>query len=308
MPYASEMSETIYNLFAYTDGSRIHSLGIHPYKLAEEGGDDSKLDFLKERCLVDHAHAFQARILSPVITPAEFLTKHRLGTALALFEELFAHFKAPAAPLFVMTTVVNGKPQVDHSYSDRLDPNDISGPGVMTDYLLKYTNEDTIDLIRMFDDDYFKAIKLLFNSGMLVSSTKLLMIFIDTVAFVEHGDQPGNFVSWLKTYVPLSSLNLEPEELWELRNGVLHMSNLHSRCVLSGKVKRLVPCINLGDTVEDELRAEKRFDLFRFITALATGVGAWVQTYNDDRAKFEKFVERYDTVISDSRAAYSTAA
>lgn len=307
MPYAPVMPETIYNLFAYTDGSRIHTIGIHPYDIADEAPDETKLTFLKERCLVDHANAYQARIVSPVITPAEFMAKHRLGNALQLFEQLFIHFKAPAAPLFVMTTIVNGKPQVDHSYADRLDPNDISGPGVMSDYLLKYATTESIDLIQMFDDDYFKAIKLLFNNRMLVSSVKLLMIFVDTAAFVEFGDQPGSFVSWLRTYVPLLPLNLEPQELWELRNSVLHMSNLHSRAVLSGKVNRLVPCVNLGDTVVDELSAEKRFDLLQLVAALTTGVGAWVQTYNDDRAKFEKFVERYDTVISDSRLAYSTA-
>jgi hypothetical protein len=307
MPYASVMPETIYNLFAYTDGSRIHTIGIHPYEIAHEATDESKLTFLKERCLVDHVNAYQARIVSPVITPTEFMAKHRLGNALHMFEQLFIHFKAPASPLFVMTTIVNGKPQVDHSYADRLDPNDISGPGVMSDYLLKYSTTDGIDLIQMFDDDYFKAIKLLFNNGMIVSSVKLLMIFVDTAAFVEHGDRSGNFISWLGTYVSLSPLNIEPQELWELRNGVLHMSNLHSRGVLSGKVNRLVPCVNLGDTVVDELHAEKRFDLLRLITALITGVGAWVQSYNDDRAKFEKFVERYDTVISDSRLAYSAA-
>jgi hypothetical protein len=307
MLYADAMPETIYNLFAYTDGLRIHAIGIHPYKIAGEVSDESKLSFLKERCFTDHVSAYQTRIVSPVITLAEFTAKHRLGTALHLFEELFVHFEASATPLFVMTTIVNGEPTVDHSYSGRLDPNDVNGPGVMADYLLEYSTADSIDLIRMFDDDYFKAIKLLFNNGMLVSSTKLLMIFVDTVAFVEHGDEPGNFVAWLKTYVPLSPLNLEPQELWELRNGVLHMSNLHSRSVLSGKVKRLVPCINLGDTQVDELRAEKRFDLLRLIAALSTGVGTWIQTYNDDRSKFEKFIERYDTVIADSRLAYSTA-
>jgi hypothetical protein len=243
--------------------------------------------------------------MSPTFTVSEYLAKHRLGTALHLFEELFRHVDAPANPLFLMTTIVNGEARVDHSYSGALDPNDISGPGKMDDYLTKYTSGESIDFMRMFDDDYFKAIKLLFNGGFLVSSTKLLMIFIDTAAFVEHGDVQGNFQSWLRTFVPLRDVNVDPAELWEFRNGVLHMSNLHSRAVLSGKVMRLVPCINLGDTVIDPDRNEKRFDLLRLISAIASGVGSWMQTYNDDRSKFDKFVERYDTVVSDSRTAYS---
>jgi hypothetical protein len=82
------------------------------------------------------------------------------------------------------------------------------------------------------------------------------------------------------------------------------MSNLHSNRVVSGKIKRLVPCINIGETIVDDKRMEKQFDLLKLINVLAVGVGKWIETYNSDRQKIEKFVERYDTVVSDARVAY----
>jgi hypothetical protein len=294
----------IYNLFAYTDGKIISHVGIMPYKIVDDSSDEDKLGFLKERCLVDHVDAHKARIVSPEITLNAFNSKHRMGTAIEVFEELFQYVSASSTPLFVMTIIENGEARIDHSYTGLLDPNDIEGEGKMIDYLVHYTSDRGINFIQMFDDDYFKAIKLLFNNGFLVSSTKLLMVFVDTAAFVEYGDEPGNFKKWLNAFARLDEIDLEAGELWELRNGVLHMSNLHSRGVISGKVARLVPSTNLGATVILEGRREKQFDLLRLIEVIAAGVGRWMESYNADPQKIEKFVERYDTVISDSRVAH----
>jgi len=299
------MPEVIYNLFAYTDGKVLTHLGIVPYTIVDEGSDEDKIDFLRERCLIDHVDAYKARIVSPETTLAAFYSKHRLGTVLSLFEELLQHVNAPPAPLFGMTIIENGKARIDHSYTgSALNLNNIEGRDKMVDYLTHYTSEQGINFVQMFEDDYFKAIKLLFNNGLLVSSTKLLVIFVDTVAFVEFGDEQGNFKKWLDTYTPLGEIGIEANELWELRNSVLHMSNLHSRAVLRGDVTRLVPSINLGETVIDEEHREKQFDLLKLINVIATGVGRWMESYNDDPQKIERFVERYDTVISDARLTY----
>lgn len=298
------MTEVIYNLFAYTDGKIISHLGIVPYNFAENSSDEDKIVFLQERCLIDHVDAYKARIVSPEITLDAFYSKHRLGTVTDIFEELFQHVNAPPAPLIVMTIIENGKARIGHTYTGSLDLNKIEGVDKMVDYLAHYTSERGIDFIQMFEDDYFKAIKLLFNNGLLVSSTKLLMIFVDTVAFIEFGDEQGNFKKWLNTFASLEEIGLEENELWELRNSVLHMSNLHSRAVLRGEVMRLVPCINLGATVTDEESREKRFDLLKLINVIVAGVGRWMESYNADRQKLEKFVERYDTVISDARVAH----
>ncbi len=47
----------------------------------------------------------------------------------------------------------------------------------------------------------------------------------------------------------------------------------------------------------------KPFNFYGLIIALGAGIGRWAETYNTDRDKFLKFVERYDTLLSDSRLA-----
>ncbi len=298
------MSETIFNLFAYSDGRVITHIGIRDYPLAEEGSDDRNIAFLQQRCRFDHVDAYKARIVSPEITVGAFQAKHRLGTAIQMFSELLAMAGAPPSPLFVMTTIVDGEPWIDYSYVGHFDPIKVDGMGEADDYLVHYTTPHGIDFIRMFDDDYFRAIKLLFNNKHLVSSVKLLMIFIDTMAFVEFGDRRDIFKEWLDRFVDLGDIELSSDELWELRNGVLHMSNLNSRAVRSGKVLRLVPCVGLGSTELDLKRREKRFDLLRLINAVGAGVGKWMVSYNENPEKLETFVERYDTVISDARLTH----
>lgn len=298
-----EMPEIIYNLFVYTDGKIITDLGIVQYKIVEDGSDEKKIDFLRARALLDHINAYKAKIISPEISMESYFSKHRLGRAMEMFEELFQLFNAPPDPLIAMTVIENGAVSIATSYEGlSLDLSDKTAGFV--DYLHHYTSDKGIDFGQLFEDDYFKAIKLLFNNGFLVSSAKLLMIFVDTVAFVEFGDQPGIFVKWLDSYASLSSIDLEAGELWEFRNGVLHMSNLHSRRVLNGKVQRIIPCVNLGETIFDEVRNEKQFDMLKLINVLAAGLAKWIETYNADRKKIETFVERYDTVISDVRKAY----
>lgn len=55
----------------------------------------------------------------------------------------------------------------------------------MEDYLVKYTTPEGFDVPRLINDDFFLAIKLLFNSGLYVSASKLLLSFIDSIAYVE---------------------------------------------------------------------------------------------------------------------------
>lgn len=300
------MPETIFNLFVYTDGELVTDLGIESYDIIDAPTDETKLEFLRERALIDHRTAYKGRIVSPILTYSEYIAKVRVGSELLLFEEFFLLFKAPINPLFVLTVIRNGEPKINHSYSGDLVLNEIKGRNAMVDYLVHYTTDDGINFMQMFDDDYFKAIKLLFNNGHLVSSTKLLMIFIDTISFVEYGDIKGSniFTKWLNTYTDLTSLNVSADELWELRNGILHMSNLHSRNVLNKKVKRLIPSVNLGHSARNSEEDDKCFDLLELIKVIATGVGNWMQSYNDNPIKIEKFVERYDMVISDARSTF----
>jgi hypothetical protein len=178
----------------------------------------------------------------------------------------------------------------------------------MSDYLSLYRTDAGFDLPQLLNDDYFLAIKLLYNNGFFVSCAKLIVSFIDTIAFIEYGDISGNYQRWLNTYVDLEYVGVTSEELWEYRNSLVHMSTLESRKVITGKVKRLVPIVigsgllpvNVADLPAEE--NSKFMDLFRLIEALSQGsCDKWARSLNEDRQKRQKFIERYDLIISDKR-------
>src|SRR5438270_13625772 len=103
------------------------------------------------------------------------------------------------------------------------------------DYLNLYMTPAGLDIPRLLNDDFFEAIRLLFNSRKFVSSLKLLLSFLDTIAFLDSGESGGpHFQRWLDTYVDLSTVGATSQELWEHRNSLLHMTNLDSRRVLGG--------------------------------------------------------------------------
>jgi hypothetical protein len=156
--------------------------------------------------------------------------------------------------------------------------------------------DEGFDLPRLLNDDYFLAIKLLFNNSYYVSATKLLISFIDTMGFVEFGDDGSNtFVRWVDTYVDLTPVGITAEELWEHRNSLLHMTNLDSRKVLAGKAKRLLCYVGtLPNGFPSEDQDQKYFNLQKLIHTVAAGTSRWAATFNVDRSKFETFVN--DTI------------
>lgn len=172
----------------------------------------------------------------------------------------------------------------------------------MKDYLFEYHTPEGFDILRLFNDGYFLAIKLLYNNRRYVSATKLLMSAIDTVAYLDFGDSAGNFSAWLDTYADLQSLNVSSEEVWELRNSLVHMTNLDSRKVLSGKVQRLqfyvgFPPANFP-TGDGET---KYFGLWQFIQCIGVALQRFAESFNNEPKKFENFFSRYDRIISDTR-------
>ena len=77
----------------------------------------------------------------------------------------------------------------------------------MTDYLSRYVTEAGFDIPKLLNDDFFAPIKLLFNNRHYVSATKLRLIFIDTMSFLESGwSDPSSFQDWLDRYVDLKCL------------------------------------------------------------------------------------------------------
>ena len=111
------------------------------------------------------------------------------------------------------------------------------------------------------------------------------------------------FINWLNTYADLKPLGITADELWELRNGLLHMTNINAAKVRDKKVRRV--SFRVGILTEPEQQTEIfYFEFLALIQAFADAQAKWTETYNIDREKFVTFVERYDETVSDSRLAF----
>ena len=171
------------------------------------------------------------------------------------------------------------------------------------DYFGEYFNEDGFDFTRLLNDDFFQPVRILFNAKHYVSASKLLVIAIDSIGFVEYGEIKENtFIKWLNTYSDIESLGITAEELWEHRNALLHMSSLTSRKVASGKVRSLVSYVGtLHPDVNLNIEKTGYYNLYDLIQVFGLACGKWLQTYGTERDKIESFVQRYDLITSDAR-------
>ncbi|MDR6758842.1 hypothetical protein J2Y48_004150 [Mycoplana sp. BE70] len=296
--------ERAFNIFVYFDQGVARQYGARHHRLA--GSDEAKLKHLLANVETDHTNAKRFDF-ERTFTPDEWIAAQRFSEVTHYFEEAFCHFRAPRAVIYCVTSVVDGVPTVNQQVSTSPLRGDvvtqIEGRGSVPDYLVTYVRENNFYLAELLNDDYFKAIKLLFNAGHHVSSAKLLMSCVDTLAFVEHGDVRGNFTDWLDTYVDLTPIGISAVEVWEFRNSILHMTNLASRQVLAGKVSSIAPYIGRAPSMAQlDLRLPKPFNLYLLMLAVADGAAKWAQTYTD-KEKMLKFIERYDTTISDGRVA-----
>lgn len=170
------------------------------------------------------------------------------------------------------------------------------------DYFGRYFTRDSFDFGALLDADFFQPVRVLFQAKHYVSATKLLLVAIDSLSHVEYGDVPGGFARWLNAYADLPKLGVTADELWEHRNSLLHMSNLDSRKVQAGKVRRLMIYVGkLPNGVKLDDASIGYLSLRALIFEFAAACAKWVETYNDDRSKITSFVERYDLIASDAR-------
>ena len=302
-------AERILNIFIYFDGGIAHDYGVRHHQ--KSGSDEEKAAYLRTCVNADHPLARRFS-LSKRFTPEQWLAVPRLGDVLAYFEEAFVLYRASPAPIFCLTPVVDGTVKIDLSTNAApFRGNQVTAEearGTVPDYLVHYVHESHFAVAELIHDDYFKAIRALFNARLYVSCAKLLMSCVDTLAFVEFGDRPGNFARWLDAYVNLDSHAIDSEELWEFRNSVLHMTNLASRKVVSGNVSPIMPYVGGPPTLPSVDQSPKPFNLYELITSIGEGIGRWAESYNEDRDKFLTFIERYDLTISYSRMAWFTIA
>jgi hypothetical protein len=170
------------------------------------------------------------------------------------------------------------------------------------DYFGRFFTRDGFDFGKLLDADFFQPIRILFQAKHYVSATKLLLVSIDSLSYVEYGDVQGGFVRWLNAFAELPKLGITAEELWEHRNSLLHMSNLDSRKVQAGSVRRLMSYVGtLPAGVKLNDASTGYFNLQALILEFAAACERWVETYNADRSKIDSFVERYDLIASDAR-------
>lgn len=297
--------ETIYNVFIYFNNGIAKTYGVKTYGVDLD--DNAKAAFLRERVDKDHKSA-RRYDLSRAFTPDEWLSVLRAGRAIDYFEEAFCDLQASHAPYYCHTPIVDGEPRIEKQIG--AGPfrgsmvSELTGCGSVPDYLINYVDETGFHLAKLINDDYFAAIKILFNGGFYISSAKLLMSCIDTLAFVEHGDQRGNFKNWLSSYVDLNSHGITPEELWEFRNSILHMTNLTSRKVIRGQVSSIMLYVSGRNVIPGKpADIHKPVNLHRLILSIAAGIAQWADSYNSNPEKILKFIERYDTTVSDIRVA-----
>lgn len=236
----------------------------------------------------------------------EYYNRCRSGSQHLLVEEILATLTDHEAPFICFTPVVDGVITVDATHRH----GGVPVAGIPTDWLARYTvgGGTQFDLPQLIHDDYIAAVKVCANAGLYVSATKLLLSSMDSLAFVAFGDKGNVFVKWLTTYADLSPLGITAEELWELRSGLLHMSNLDSRQVRKQAVRRISYGVGISPGYYDEALEIQFFDLMDLISAYADAIAKWLQSYNDDRAQFETFIERYDLIVSDARLAPRRAA
>ncbi|WP_367380613.1 hypothetical protein [Stenotrophomonas cyclobalanopsidis] len=302
------MAERIFNVYLYFDpDQRCDRVGYTAHE--HDGDDDEGLEFLKKKVKADLQFATKVKLNKP-FTKDEYHTHCRLGSDRCLYAEALNHAGAGDTPLIVATPVLGGRVTFNHSSRigdfDVVDAAESAGEhGKMVDWLVKYRRDDGIEFSQLIHDDYFVAIKLLYNSGLYVSAMKLMLCCIDSLAYIEYGDVRGSppFVRWLDDYADLSKLGVTAEELWELRNGLLHMSNINSSAVRNNRRRRISFRVGGAVATLPETGGVFYFDFRGLIDVFAHAQARWLSTYGNHREKFEKFVERYDETVSDGRLA-----
>lgn len=285
------MTERVVNVFVYGNSTDVHAVGWRVYETT--GTYDELTSFLRAKANYDHRIAARQALPKPVPW-RDFEVMNRLNPFVGSLAQAGI---AGEHDIYCVTHVVNGEVRVD-------DTHDAESIEAMPDYLTGYLSEQGFDFPRLINDDYFEAIHLLWNNRKYISCLKLVFSAIDTLGFVEFGpDERNCFTRWLDDYCEFESIGVTSRELWELRNSLIHMTNLDSRKVHSGRTHRLLPRIVHPDRdVPPFVDGMKVFHVARFvITVLPQGIENWLSSYNRERGKFTEFVERYDTIVSEAR-------
>lgn len=285
------MIERLVNVFVYINESYIDSIGYCEYQ--KEGNYEEQIDFLKSRVYEDYKIASVLPLEQPIKQEVYHLIQRLGGEIFSIID----HGIVEEGDIYCVTVIVNGNSILD----DIEEANVHDG---LSDYLFEYMTPEGFNFAQLIKDDYFSAIKILWNNNKYVSTMKLLFSAIDTFGFIEYGPENNSFTHWLDEYCDLDSIGVTSQEIWELRNSLLHMTNLDSRKVRNNSVLRLMPSISHPETTLPIDKNAKRFHVSRFILViLPQALEKWLKTYSKNTYKIAQFVDRYDSVVSDARLA-----
>jgi len=233
-----------------------------------------------------------------------YINLFEVGKVYELFIEIFDYYNSPERPLMCISIIKNGSLKIDGElpiYNDDIAHKKIHIRSTPT-YLEQCYDNKEFHVDRLIYDDFLEAIEMLLATQHYIEALKLIISSIDSFAFLELGDVNKNFNTWINTYFDLDALRVSAEELWELRNSILHMTNFESRNVIGGKVSRLI----LQISTISNLRPNKTFDgkylnIHQFYAETTIAVEKWLASITSNTGKLRSFIDRYDSIVSNSR-------
>lgn len=159
------MGEHLVNIFVYGDEIHAYELGYCTYD--RSGEDQQLLHFLRSRALTDHKTA----IRFPIKEKIKWEDLYSMSRLNAATNTMIAMKVMSENDLYCTTCIVNGAAKVDEVFHTPHTP----------DYLLLYETDQGFDFPRLLEDDYFSAMKLLWNAKKYISCMKLMFSTIDTI-------------------------------------------------------------------------------------------------------------------------------
>ena len=282
--------QPLINIFIYGDEDSIRSIGYRTYE--RSGSDEELMDFLRLTVSDDYKNAVHHPLNEPM-DRERFYALDRLNPFASHF---IASLSLPDDSVYCMTHIINDEPTIDQVHKQ-------SPKGMLPDYLDVYMNDRGFDFTRLINDDFMDAFRLLWKNRKYISALKLIFSMIDTLSFVEYGPVRDSFTRWTRDFCDMESLAVTPEELWELRNSLLHMTNLDSHKVRRKKVARLLPVFAPKHSdIPASPDGFKNLHVSRLTAVvIPRGIEKWIASYNSDREKYVQFISRYDTVVSEAR-------
>ena len=300
------MKEKIYNLYLDINDGFIVRLGAVEYEC--DGSDEDKLTYLTERVIIDqdkiqffpvpmkfHNQSADGKLIEGILSYRMFEELDWGGESFQVFLEIFKFFDTGECPLVCITPINDGKIIVRRSkllksFTFHSAP----------DYMIKYFSAEGFHFSQLLNDDFFLPIKLLNNNGFYIGAMKLLLSAIDSFAYLAYGETKENiFIKWMNKYVNLDALKIKSEEIWELRNSLLHLTNYESRKVKSGKVNGLRIVAGKDTFVNGE-----NLNYNEFYIIICNAVSIWLEDLLKDPNKIDAFFDRYDAIVSDARTGY----